>query len=214
MCVCVCFFHAGAKGCTKEACSQNGCINCGDEFPEDFLYNFYFRSFADLRLLFLSINDDQAAVLKVVSSQPDSPANNPDDNEERRRFLREQRELSTAILQAIEKRAQQRTESPERNQVKMVPPISPSSRMFQRGNSIGSCAGDLCNETQLRLSKPSEFTGFQKYRELPNRNFNGQGDFSRCPDEHSRVMLALTNGPILTIPTRAADFRTEVCSLS
>jgi len=64
------------------------------------------------------------------------------------------------------------------------------------------------NTTQARLVL--DYTGVQKTRTNKTQLFNGQGDTARRINGQVKTMLARTNQNKLTIPTRAADFRSEV----
>jgi len=154
---------------------------------------------------------------KVFIDSLDLAVVQSDDERERRKNAAEaSKHLNTAIKEAMIKKM---TETPKAFSLRQSPFVTPTSPAFKRHTkpqSYGSVAGDLCNQAQVRLAHPEARTGVHKHKELPNRLFNGQGDVSRqFPDKHVKVMLALTNTMSgghhgLTIPGRAADFRTEV----
>jgi hypothetical protein len=131
--------------------------------------------------------------------------------EQRQKRAEEKSALSEAIKSAISKKSQILAELGHAR--KAVLPKSPTKGDHVVGNGMKPhVAGDQCNETQSRLADPSAFTGYQKFRSYPDHLFNGQGDYCRKPDARTRVMIAQTTQPgtVLTIPSRAADKRTEV----
>jgi hypothetical protein len=72
-------------------------------------------------------------------------------------------------------------------------------------------AGDLCSPAQQRLSQVESFTGAYKSRFDANdkKYADYAGDYAKNPREASRLLVNRSNAE-LTIPGKAADFRSEV----
>lgn len=73
-----------------------------------------------------------------------------------------------------------------------------------------SIAGEQCSPTQARLCNPTTFTGMYKRRFEGRHSFTCvSGDYIDEPREAMRMLQGTTYHD-LTIPKRAADFKTEV----
>lgn len=144
-----------------------------------------------------------------------------DENEKQRRRL-ENKQLSSAIKEAVTKKQLGQIEIPEtmiRKQQQLQhlqknrrckTPLPAVYNTIKKQPRPVLLAGEKCNAAQARLAETDAFIGVQKYGKTQTKLFNGQGDMSKYPNGQIKSMLAETNGCDLNIPSRSADFRYEV----
>jgi len=131
--------------------------------------------------------------------------------EEKQRRLHEHMELAGAIMEAVLTKTNREKQIPEatRRRPKSPLPRPPSHNPDMVPESKPTVPRP--NTTQARLV--SDLSGVQKSRVNKTQLFNGQGEAARRVNGQVKTMLARTNQSSLTIPTRAADFRSEVASV-
>ena len=135
----------------------------------------------------------------------------PGSSSSRSRLLLDAYKEKQAILEAITaSRVLNRKKIKPNDPVRSVDPTKVPKIDDRWWEKTPTVAGELMNASQTRLSDPSLFTEIKR-RSL-NLGLNADehiGDFCRNP-LRARILLMNNSYKDLTIPTRAADFRTGV----